>query len=1033
MGVKDRISTLRRARFRPWDALATAEREFAPDRPTLHGAEAAVNGAHHRYWSANGRAMHTKGRQHRAAARDSRRAEVELTDARRMQHDVNEQLEPSSRPAVAEAAAVVRDLQSSMRTAASSRRPPVFDRPCGRAAGATVHGVQRDRERLVYLFGEEALVDLEDYDLDDESDVMELVDRFLPVPPSAPLDGARSAVRTIAVRQILDDDPPEAWRAVTRMRDAGLDRAHVLGQLAMVISESVIDSLSEKEKPDPARLVAALDALPLPSVEQVAEALVAVVRAEPGIAADEHVERALAMLGSESSWRILEPMAERMLDHLIDGPLHWLAGDVTVVFHDAIAGRTFTHRYNDAERELGILTVSVDLAAYRRFDIVRLADGTEIDQFSVAPGHLAWRGPDGWLDGFEPGDLLAISAAFDLPAGEELVEATVTIGVVADEPLMTSPLATNLRAAYDVEQHEHGLPVSAEDLVVWLCHHHPDLFTDPLPPLSDWCDEAGLELSGSMVAHDASVWRRDLLHRRVHQVMDLVPEPHWRNVLGRAVEVLADPEASTDEIRTSLGECAEPETLDVLADVLIPEHLAPEDEFSRETVASPGHVFELVQRAMAIARRPREVATAEFLACVLHERCGRPLIAADHLARAVEVQPRLGPVVERMGWYCFDRGDARGAMRWWRELGEVHPAASTIAPFLTPTTGRTKIGRNDPCWCGSGRKFKKCHQAVSDLPALPDRVAWLSRKATLWLEHTIGETRGLVTDLAIAWVAGDPEADESDVMGDDETEMQTRFARAFADPILFDAALHEGGLFSRFLSDRGELLPDDERLLAAAWLTIDRSVHEVVSVERGVGMALRNLATGDVADVRERAASRTAQVGERYCARVVSDGASHQIIGGVFPVRTGHEETVLELCAEADPLELCAWAGALARPPRIEHRPGMIDSMFDRDAIQAALDELGDADESTVLAHLNAEISRQAQARWLDDTIPALGGLTPRQAAADPTRREQLERLLAEFDSHDERIRELDLGTDAMIGGPITYDTAALRRELGLS
>jgi preprotein translocase subunit SecA len=24
-------------------------------------------------------------------------------------------------------------------------------------------------------------------------------------------------------------------------------------------------------------------------------------------------------------------------------------------------------------------------------------------------------------------------------------------------------------------------------------------------------------------------------------------------------------------------------------------------------------------------------------------------------------------------------------------------------------TEREKIGRNDPCWCGSGRKFKQCH------------------------------------------------------------------------------------------------------------------------------------------------------------------------------------------------------------------------------------------------------------------------------------------------------------------------------------
>lgn len=25
-----------------------------------------------------------------------------------------------------------------------------------------------------------------------------------------------------------------------------------------------------------------------------------------------------------------------------------------------------------------------------------------------------------------------------------------------------------------------------------------------------------------------------------------------------------------------------------------------------------------------------------------------------------------------------------------------------------------KIGRNDPCWCGSGQKYKKCHAAFDD-------------------------------------------------------------------------------------------------------------------------------------------------------------------------------------------------------------------------------------------------------------------------------------------------------------------------------
>ena len=133
------------------------------------------------------------------------------------------------------------------------------------------------------MFGEEALAELDAYDLDAESDVIEVVERFLPMPSDG--EGARSAVRTVAVRQILGDDPPAAWQAVLRMRDLGLDRERVLGQLSMVISEVLIDALSTHEPVDPARLTAALDALPVPTAEQIAEALVAVARAEPGITA----------------------------------------------------------------------------------------------------------------------------------------------------------------------------------------------------------------------------------------------------------------------------------------------------------------------------------------------------------------------------------------------------------------------------------------------------------------------------------------------------------------------------------------------------------------------------------------------------------------------------------------------------------------------------------------------------------------------------------------------------------------------------
>lgn len=45
-----------------------------------------------------------------------------------------------------------------------------------------------------------------------------------------------------------------------------------------------------------------------------------------------------------------------------------------------------------------------------------------------------------------------------------------------------------------------------------------------------------------------------------------------------------------------------------------------------------------------------------------------------------------------------------GAYRYFRSQGEAY--ASLPAP--EPQRGTPKVGRNDPCPCGSGKKYKKC-------------------------------------------------------------------------------------------------------------------------------------------------------------------------------------------------------------------------------------------------------------------------------------------------------------------------------------
>jgi preprotein translocase subunit SecA len=48
-------------------------------------------------------------------------------------------------------------------------------------------------------------------------------------------------------------------------------------------------------------------------------------------------------------------------------------------------------------------------------------------------------------------------------------------------------------------------------------------------------------------------------------------------------------------------------------------------------------------------------------------------------------------------------------MRTAREVPGDAGAAGGTRPGYTPSGAR--IGRNDPCWCGSGQKYKKCHGA----------------------------------------------------------------------------------------------------------------------------------------------------------------------------------------------------------------------------------------------------------------------------------------------------------------------------------
>jgi len=839
---------------------------------------------------------------------------------------------------------------------------------------------------------------------------------------------------------------------------------------------------------DDAALRAALAALPVPPVAELTEAYLSEAVARPGGLVDD-VENAVRMRfgrkgisengGDPFEW-LLEVVAELPMH---DGsPIEWLAGGRVVHVASATEGIVLTHRLTEWERDEGFISAGFDLAGFRRRPPMRLASGEPIEVFGVEGEDLiCWEGPDGWLDEFSPGALLAVTVTGD---------GTVIVAGCPEDPALDADLVARLRAVYDEEVDDPWLPVSGEELILGLLVRDGKTFASPQAPLSELADAAGLERRGVSVAHDDSVWRQDDLFGRLRRLTDRLGEDRallacrvFDSIFGEAEYTDGEGPRGDDAARLAL--------LDAEIGIAALDEAVPVDDPPAADLEAAARWADAL---IALARSPEEVAVARWLAALVAERAGDPLVAAAHLDLAVEVDPSFGPGLDRAAWYASDRGDASLATRLWRSLEEPRPDELSEVEAASRASARTP-GRNEPCWCGSGRKYKTCHSPEPAALALPDRVGWLCRKAVSYVQRRGGEAFADVVE-AVRARAVDPDEPED-------------LAEALDDPIVLDAVLTEGGWFEQFLADRGPLLPDDEALLASAWLQVTRTVYEVEAVRPGESMTVRDLRSGEAIDVRERTFSRTAQPGLRFCGRAVPDGRDHQLIGAVFPVKVGHEAALLDLCDDGDPFELCAWVGDLHRPPVVTTREGeplvecravigipdpetlaeVLDIRYepvqgaldtwaemhevasgddilratlalDREAGRLTVETHSEARLDRVLATLEgagwdiaiveesrrpldvnelprpprglpgigaapvglaggaapflgipargkdglgldpeivAQIQEDMEQRWLDESVPALGGVTPRQAADDPTRRDDLVRLIDGF------------------------------------
>ena len=813
-------------------------------------------------------------------------------------------------------------------------------------------------------------------------------------------------------------------------------------------------------------------------------------------------------------WDVLDAVETSTVIYLLDERL---------ALRDALGqGLVLTHRVSAAELAGEFLAIDVDLlplADYIDEDKnLLLADGTYATE--VWPGDstptMVARGisssdlpregalllPDGALNqcGVRAGDLVSVRHT---PTGFEFTAVGPEVSLAAGRDFA--------RMLADLVDHRTR---SSEPLMLdqafWtaLANTH-NLLTEPTLPISELFAEVGLVIDVDWLARegfDFDAWRLSLrldpvadsfelsqaetnvvlLMLRVVKKIELlltVFEGHEPGVDVAELFLGAGPGstlgAESGAQTTSLDEGRSvKEILGYFQDPVICESLFVVLRGGLE----PPRALELFAESTEALAPEAARAGLRWLQGKAREMQSDVLAAESRFADALRLDSGFYPAAYDLARCANDRSDAIGGLEYLRRAGVEPDDDLAIMLEHFAGLGRVDLGSKQPCWCGSGRKYKRCHLGKEEVP-LADRAGWLYQKAG---HHATQGPRRLGI-LALAQVRAAYDDDPYALL------------EALDDPLIGDVMLFEGGAFREFLGERGALLPDDELLLAEQWLLIERSVFEVIDVSPGVEVALRDVRTGEQVVLSERTASQQLRVGDFICTRLLPVGDTPQIFGGVERVGMGERHQLIALLdGGAAPADLVGFLSRRLAPPvfrNTENEPMMMceavvrvydtgaarkfleqeyrnvgddpsDSEWIEEVIVARIPRVRvhfDLDGDLLRIHANSEarleralaavthglpgatvvsesrtpasavaakpqqgsglfpggkpvshsaaiaptdpaivevlaqIMRQHETNWLDESIPALDGFTPRQAVEDPTRRGDVIRLLNSF------------------------------------
>ncbi|NOK58024.1 MAG: zinc chelation protein SecC [Chloroflexi bacterium AL-W] len=194
------------------------------------------------------------------------------------------------------------------------------------------------------------------------------------------------------------------------------------------------------------------------------------------------------------------------------------------------------------------------------------------------------------------------------------------------------------------------------------------------------------------------------------------------------------------------------------------------------------------------------------------------------------------------------------------------------------TVSMAKIGRNDPCYCGSGKKYKHCHKPIDEATQAEQRKLRQVQDGLMSkiIEQAQGQSHQIPAALARYW-NGKYTADQLSNLDELEHHGASRFLTWFA----FDYPLDEDQtLVEQLAHGEHEVELDAVELgLLSTWIPIRLRPYVVKDVLKGQHFHVRDMLEDTLYEVEDHSASRHIVPGEVVVVHLVPVGTRYHIAG----------------------------------------------------------------------------------------------------------------------------------------------------------